>query len=452
VFEKLQAGALHDRTIDPFFADIDIAKLADGTTQTTTPGPGYYERVMATDPAISKERGNDGLLQHYGVYVPAGYKPSRRAPATFFLHGSGNDASDLPTVIPGLMRALGDERHSIVIAPKGRTALSLWEGAGLVDFLEAWDDAGTKFALDPRRTTMAGYSMGGLGAYLLPSLFPDRFAATFVIAGPVGGDVWSPGMLLNGLPDVRRVFTNLRWVPAVIYQGGLDNNVPITNGLAAVDALNARDYRYRMYAFPGDNHFSAGAVDRWEEAVGYLKAAPSIDPNPPRVSYVRDMSFESDVNRAAFSDQQIFPPGGHQLKFDHAYWMSELTPSDPKNGVASVDARALAIPSRPTRTHAESGAGGSPDPYAWTGHSWIAAGPRGRTGNGLEAEINGASAVRFDARRMGLDGSRPISVDVRNDRALELRLSFANRHDVVLHLPAGKNSLELAPASQRATR
>jgi hypothetical protein len=186
--------------------------------------------------------------------------------------------------------------------------------------------------------------------------------------------------------------------------------------------------------------------------VGYLNSTPSIDPNPPRVSYVRDMSFESDVNRAAFSDQQIFPPGGHQLKFDHAYWMSELTPSDPKNGVASVDARALAIPSRPTRTQAESGAGGSPDPYAWTGHSWIAAGPRPRTGNGLEAEINGASAVRFDARRMGLDVSRPISVDVRNDQPLELRLSFADRHDVVLHLPAGKNSLEVAPASQRDTR
>jgi hypothetical protein len=188
-------------------------------------------------------------------------------------------------------------------------------------------------------------------------------------------------------------------------------------------------------------------VDRWEEAVGYLNAAPRIDPNPARVSYVRDMAFESDVNRAAFSDQQIFPPGGHQLRFDHAYWMSELTPSDPKNGVASVDARSLAIPWRPTRSQAESGAGGSPDPYAWTGHSWVAAGPRTRTTNGLEAEINGASAVRFDARRMRLDLSRPISVDVRNDRALELRLAVANRPDIVLHLPPGTSSLQVSPVS-----
>jgi hypothetical protein len=243
------------------------------------------------------------------------------------------------------------------------------------------------------------------------------------------------------------VFTNLRWVPAVIYQGGTDNNVPITNGQAAADALTARGYRYRMYVFPADNHFSPGAVDRWEEAVSYLNAAPRIDPNPARVSYVRDMAFESDVNRAAFSDQQIFPPGGHQLRFDHAYWMSELTPSDPTNGVASVDATSLAIASRPTRTQAESGAGGSPDPYAWTGHSWAPAGARARTANGFKAEINGASAVRFDARRMRLDLSRPISVDVRNDRALELRLAVANRPDIVLHLPPGRNSLQIAPVS-----
>jgi pimeloyl-ACP methyl ester carboxylesterase len=468
LFDKLQAAALHDRTIDPFVADIDMAKLADGTTETTSPRPGYYERVMSTDAAISQERGSGGLLQHYGVYVPLGYHPSQPTPATFFLHGSGNDANDLPTIIPGLMRALGDERRSIVIAPKGRTSLSLWEGAGLLDVLEAWNDAGRKFELDPRRTTMAGYSMGGLGAYLLPSLFPDRFASTFVIEGPVGGDVWSPGVLFNGLPEVRRVFTNLRWVPTLIYQGAADNNVPITNGLAAVDALRGRDYRYRMYVFPGDNHFSAGVIDRWNEAVGYLDAAPSIDPNPPRVSYVRDIAVEADVDRAAFSDQLIFPPGGHQFHFDHAYWMRELTPSDPTSGIASVDARALAIPSRPTHTQTHRGAGASPDPYAWTGRSWVATGPPAPTQNGLSAEINGAAAVRFDALRMRLNLSRTIIVKVRNDHPLELRLSgdwhsvapaatrngrpwkvVANRDGLVLRLPPGSSSIEIGPAPRR---
>jgi pimeloyl-ACP methyl ester carboxylesterase len=458
----LQAAALHNRTIDPFLVDIDLAKLADGTTQKTSPGPGYYERVMATDPAISQERANDGLLQHYGVYVPAGYDHSRPAPATLFLHGSGNDANDLPTVVPGLIRALGDERHSVVIAPKGRTSLSLWEGAGLVDVFQAWNDAARKLTLDPRRTAMAGYSMGGLGAYLLPSLFPDRFSSTFVIEGPVGGDVWSPGVLFNGLPDVRRVFTNLRWLPTLIYQGGLDNNVPITNGEAAADALKTRDYRYRMLVFPGDNHFSPGAVDRWSEAVSYLNAAPSIEPNPPRVTYVRDMRFESDVNRAAYSDQQIFPPGGHQLHFDHAYWMSELTPSDPGNGVASVDARTFAIPLSPTRTRSEDGAGASPDPYTWTGQSWTAAGHPAPTANRLLAQIRGASGLRFDAGRMRLDLSRPITADVSNDQPMELRLSgdwcsvappvsldgrpwkvVANQDGLSLHLPAGNNSIAI---------
>jgi poly(3-hydroxybutyrate) depolymerase len=422
-FDKLQAQHLHESTIDPFFTTIDLARLEAGATESVTPGAGYHDRVFRSSETYSRERGTDGVLQRYGVYVPAGVSLQDPSPATFFLHGSGNDAHDLPIVMPGLARALGDQRGSIVLAPKGRTGFSLWLGAGLADVLEMWADARRAFPLDDRRTVMTGYSMGGIGAYLISSLMPDRFAASFVVAGPVGGDVASPGVGTRSLPDVRRLFANLRWVPTLVYSGGADNNVPLTNGLAAADALGALGYRHRLYAFPGDNHFSPGVVDRWDEAVAYLSAFSRVDPDPPRVSYVRDMAFERMVNRGEMSDQEIVPEAGHGFRFDRAYWLSGLVAADPANGVAHVDAASLAIPQTPVETVAENGAGGSPNPYSWRGLRWAMAGEAPAVENALTLRARGASALRLDAARMRLDPDARLTARVDTDPPLAVGLA-----------------------------
>jgi predicted esterase len=450
-FEKLQALALHNGTIDGFFAGISLASLRSGRTEAVVPGPGYHDRVMTTDPAISREEGTQGVLQHYGVYVPPGYVADRPGATTIFLHGSGNDAHDLPIVIPGLMRALGDERDSIVIAPKGRSALSLWEGAGLVDLLDAWRDAGRAFALDARRTTIAGYSMGGLGAYLVASLLPDRFAAAFAIAGPVGGDVASPGVGLRQLPDVRRAFANLRWVPTAIYSGGIDNNVPPTNGIAAADALAALGYRYRLHLFPADNHFSPGLVDRWDPAVEYLAGSPRIDPDPPRVTFVRDMGFEHDVDQARYSDEADVPAAGHGLRFDRAYWMCGVTATDAEQGVARVDVRSLAIPAREVTALPERGAGASPDPFAWEGRRW-ATGRRERRANRIDLTARGTATLCLDTTRMRLDARRPITIASASDGAFDLQLRSASTGTRTIRIPQGRANIVVRPGPRWTLR
>jgi predicted esterase len=409
---------------------------------------------------MSRERGTDGVLQQYGAYVPPGYQPGRQAATSLFLHGSGNDAHDLPIVLPGLMRGLGDARDAVVLAPQGRTDLSLWEGAGLVDLLAAWDDARRAFTLDDRRTLLTGYSMGGLGAYLVASLMPDRFAAAFAIAGPVGGSVLSPGMGTRSLPDVQRGLANLRWVPTAIYSGGTDNNVPLTNGLAAAQTLADAGYRHRLFAFPADNHFTPGAIDRWEPALDYLRAWRR-DPDPPRVTFTRDMAYERDVNLARYSDQEIFPPGGHTLRFDRAYWLSGLTAGDPHDGVARVDVRALAIPARAGTTRAEQGAGGSPDPFVWRGLAWDT-GVAEKVSNDFALTARGAAGLSLDTLRMRLSLQRPISAAIDSDHPLALRLlgRFAGRprsvlvsgnpirpqltaDSMVVSIPSGRSSLEI---------
>jgi poly(3-hydroxybutyrate) depolymerase len=466
-FDKRQALALQAGSIDDFFADIDLVRLRAGTTQSVAPGPGYYARVIRTAAAMSRERGTDGVLQQYGAYVPPGYESGRPAATSLFLHGSGNDAHDLPVVLPGLMRALGDARDAVVLAPQGRTNLSLWEGAGLVDLLDAWADAKRTFTLDDRRTLLTGYSMGGLGAYLVGSLLPDRFAAVLSIAGPVGGNVRSPGVGLLDLPDVRRTFANLRWVPTAIYSGGADNNVPLTNGLAAAQTLSDLGYRHRLFAFPADNHFSPGAVDRWEPALDYVRGFPRSPPNPSRVTFTRDTTVEREVNAGKYSDQEIVPPGGHGLRFDRAYWLSGLVPSDP-NGIASVDVRSLALDDRAPARVAEQGAGASPDPFAWTGLRWETADPA-RTSNRFTLIAHGTSALRLDAPRMRLSAARRIAGAIDTEQPLKLRLQGRFRpaprvlldgvphpartgvRGLTVELPAGRSMVEILPALESRT-
>jgi hypothetical protein len=463
-FDKLQAEALVQQTIDPFFADIELQKLRAGSNQRVTPGPGYYERVMSTDPAISGESGQHGILQPYGLYVPPGVNVDRPVASTTYLHGSGSAASLEPVVIPELMRALGDQRGTVVIAPQGRTGLSMWEGAAIGDVFAARRDAARVVRLDRTHSTLAGYSMGGYGAFLLASLFPDRFAATWSLEGLIGGFRPSPATTVGLVPDARRVFPNLRWVPVLLRQGGADFNVDVVNGLVAEDALHRLGYRSRLLLFPGDIHYTPAVIDRWEPEMQYLAKSPAIDPDPPRVTYVRSIPFEREINQASGSDQTIFPGPDHYMRFDDAYWMRGLTPQNGSSGVASIDARSLAIPATPHRVVAQSGAGESGgDPYTWSGDDWTPAGVPARRSNAFRATLTGARAVTLDARRMRLSTCRPIAAAVRTEHRLTLRLSgrwpratratvggrrvttARRRGALVLRLPAGRDVLRIVP-------
>ncbi|MGH7822747.1 MAG: hypothetical protein ACREQ9_23565, partial [Candidatus Binatia bacterium] len=68
-WEKLQALALLGKTIDPFFAEIDPAKLESGLSQAYAPGTGYHDRIFVSSGlhgSVSAEGGKDGIVQHYG--------------------------------------------------------------------------------------------------------------------------------------------------------------------------------------------------------------------------------------------------------------------------------------------------------------------------------------------------------------------------------------------------
>ena len=440
-FDKAQALGLHAKSIDSFAKDIDVKKLETGATETFVPGPGYHDRLFVSTEAISRETGRNGIYQRYGVYIPTSYEPGTETPLQWWLHWRGGTAHQTAHLTPRVFKNFGEDVGSIVVAPEGR-GTSLWyTGKGLVDFLEVWDDVFKTFSVNDDRVYVSGHSMGGFGTYLLTMLFPDRFAAGAPVAGPVTQGAWT-GADFEGCDDMkfdeytpcyidannsrprdqhtRKLLENLRHVPLAILHGNLDELVPYSGVARQAERLAQLGYRFRLYSFPNYEHYSHPVVDQWAEAARYEHSFVR-DPNPSRVTYKRDMPFERATESVQAEGLNL------NFDFDGAYWVSGLTPTDSENGVASIDARSLAIAEEPTITIPEAGgpaALGQTGPFVMKGLAWLTdpLGAASETSNAFEATLTGASAVQLDVVRMALDPAGQITGTVTTEAPLELRL------------------------------
>jgi len=435
--ERAQALALAARDIDTFFTTVSLKRLRRGDRERLTPGTGYSIRTFVAPAARSKsEGGTDGTLRDYGLYVPPGYSGAP-AQATLLLRGSGMTAHSLPAVTPGILRDLG----GIVVSPSGRSGFDVFSGAAYADTEQALADARTIVAIDPDRTRVAGYSMGGYATYLFAATRPDEFSAAFVVEGPVGGIVPATKTpIVNALVDVIPMLSNLEHTPIVIYQGTHDANVPILNGLTASDRLRSLGFRYRLDVLPGD-HFTPGIIDDYSIGARYI--ARRRQDAPQHIRFTRDMTFEHRIDIGDLSDQPLAgKPAG--LRFDHAWFVSRLEAADARAGKATIDVRTLARPAvdhvKEETTGVDNGVASLPAVFhdlAWTST------PTGAPlRNAFEATLTGAAAVTLNLDGMGLNTRRTITAVVRNDHPLALRL--VGRHArFALALESGEHHLEL---------
>ena len=220
--------------------------------------------------------------------------------------------------------------------------------------------------------------MGGWASYLLPTAYPDRFAATFPASAPPTQGGWlgceddACYIEANG-GDARAELTtpllgNLRNVPAVIYHGDRGR------ARAASPACSRRPRGSRSSGCATGSTCSRARSttgppiqDEWTEGAAFEHAYVR-DRNPGRVTYSRSMVFERAVNTVNNEDEVRFG-----FRFDRAYWMSGLRPVDRKAGVASFDGRALARPEAPHTLVPEVGgpsSAGQSGPYTMTGQAW----------------------------------------------------------------------------------
>lgn len=177
----------------------------------------------------------DGSAQPYGVEIPAGLDvQSKPVPLWIWLHGRGDTLTDLHFVYLRLTAKKPGQfqpQNAIVIHPFGRYCNG-WKSAGETDVFECRDDAMRRFQIDPDRVALAGFSMGGAGAWHLGAHYADQWACVHTGAGfadvrrylkltPDTYPVWYEQKLwgVYDVPDYARNFFN---VPLISYSGELD--------------------------------------------------------------------------------------------------------------------------------------------------------------------------------------------------------------------------------------
>jgi pimeloyl-ACP methyl ester carboxylesterase len=464
-WDKQQALALEQGTVDPFFAAVDLGALRAGRNERYMPTAGYHDRIFNSSPAISNETGRDGVLQHYGLYIPTSYSTSRPNPVQWWFHFRGGRAHIAAAVVPGIIKQMGEDADSLVVTPDGRGTSRWYVGKGQVDFREVWDDVHRLVRIDRNREYIAGHSMGGWASWLLPILYPDRWAAAFPASGPATQGLWAgcdADACFQSANDGRPrdewttpLLENLRWVPYVNYQGAADELVPVSGVTAQMEKMRSLGFRYRYYVFPHEEHYGPPIFDQWAEGVKYEHQF-TRDPNPPSVTFIRSMPMEHAVEEVNADKVPL------DFNFDRAFWVSGLEPVDAARGVARVDARSLAIP-EPVRdavpevvppVSAE-----QTDPSVEEGQAWVARPGSVATSNGFAARLSGAKSVRLDLLRMRIRTARRISGELDTQAALHLELlgkwvgpeasldgvpvpvERISRDVIAVAIPAGKHSL-----------
>ncbi len=130
----------------------------------------------------------DDSWQPFGLEIPANLDLSKPVPLLVWLHGRGDKTTDLPFLRACLTKsqALGgfykDQNDCIVLHPFGRQCVG-WKHAGEIDVFEAIAAVQAGYPIDPRRILLAGFSMGGAGAWHLGAHYRDRFCGVHPGAG-----------------------------------------------------------------------------------------------------------------------------------------------------------------------------------------------------------------------------------------------------------------------------
>ncbi|MDF1811989.1 MAG: prolyl oligopeptidase family serine peptidase [Verrucomicrobiales bacterium] len=130
----------------------------------------------------------DESCQPYGLEISPDLDLSKPVPLVVWLHGRGDKTTDIHFLercaskhqaFGGL---LGKQNEAIILHPFGRQCVG-WKHAGEIDVFEAIEAAKRDFPVDPDKIVLAGFSMGGAGAWHIGAHYREHFCAVTPGAG-----------------------------------------------------------------------------------------------------------------------------------------------------------------------------------------------------------------------------------------------------------------------------
>jgi dienelactone hydrolase len=347
-------------------------------------------------------------VQPYAVYVPHDYSPRHPTALTWTLHSLETDYGQYAGLDPRLIEQLCEERSSICGSPEGLGPSGDWAGMAESDLWQVWRAVADTYNIDPARTVLSGYSMGGEASNTLAAEHPDLFAG---------------GLVLDGSTFAPIPISNLRWIPYVIDNTIADELDPTTDALKEADQFDSLGQRYTLLLHTGGDHITFAIEDRFDDAVKAL-GEPRRASDPGQFSYAWNPSYDSAKDGIGATGD---------------YWLDDLTARDAK-ATARITADDQAVP-HPVITDVRHGLTpvSSPTPGFSQSLSWrLGATPAAKPMASLSLDSVAGVAINTKLARL-----RGGTITVKSDGATMLTLEY---------LPTGTTITEGGRTLERARR
>jgi len=180
------------------------------------------------------------VTMRYLLSLPPGYgREGRSWPLILYLHGGLGRGTDFRKLswypLPRLLHERGGDLPFVVLMPQCPPDDDWGNPEALFALLE---DVIGSYAIDEDRVYLAGYSMGGTGAWRLAYAHPEAFAAVAPMSG------------FANLAFAPR----LRALPLWVFHGARDERVPPSESEEMVAALKAEGADVRLSLDPERAH------------------------------------------------------------------------------------------------------------------------------------------------------------------------------------------------------
>lgn len=269
-------------TVLPAFAE----QQSEGGVEIARPAPSSDVIIAGTGVTVTYVSSVDGVALEYYEYLPTGYTSTVAYPLVILLHGAGGNMRQYDTTewrsaadAHGAILAMAHAR--VLPPPYSPSRLSFYMDGALVpaeqDVLDLLPVATARHLTNPARIYIAGYSMGGVGAFNLATLNPGVFAASApgtIMSDLFQQDDYSPVANLDALlggpytqtaaiktyyyqNSPRFLISNLMHTPIRVVHGISDTLIPNATSTwpymesrHIVDTPGFTDSRGRAYTLP----------------------------------------------------------------------------------------------------------------------------------------------------------------------------------------------------------
>jgi hypothetical protein len=412
--ERRQAEVLASGDVSEFNAKVDFAKLATRVKdESLVPKTGHIDRILAshyqfgqgvnynetclTSTAAECTGRFIGQLQPYAVFVPSKPRPRKGFGLIVSMHGLSANYNEFL----GSHEAteLGEEGTGYILAsPESRGPDGGFSSYAEADVFDMWADVARHYRLNPNRTDVSGYSMGGGGTYSLATRWPDLWARAFPIVGP---------------PTSEASFASLRNIPVFAWYGQNDELVPAATYEPAFLAAQNLGLRYEQWVFAPAGHVTEGNNDEYTPAAEFIGTS-EVNRDPSHVTYLVDPSKDTVSTSPA----------------NHAYWLSDLNVRESGKTV-EIDAISHASgrgdpPALPVVVGTGTLEGGSHGPLHYTSRqlSWGPA-PSEAKEDRIDVTATNLATATIEPQRAGITCT--AQVNVTSDGPFELTLGGCGR-------------------------